>query len=640
MRQYILAVLLALGACSVPETADAARQTSAAPTVTIADVTCNEGTPACTLTITKGRAKSYSKISITTADTTARAGSDYAAVNQQITMGNNQTTATVTVPIIEDSQVEGSEQFAVIIKSVRNAVIGRSPATVTITDNDTVAPPAPASPTFAISNVTVNENVGNATLTVTKTGTNGSSSTVTYASANGTAAAGSDYTSASGTLTFADVDTQKLITVPITDDATAEGDETFTVTITRGTNASITQGVGTVTILSSDPVTPTPPPAPTQTCPDGSVILASATCPAPPTPTSPGWVDSPSITGLDPIASEFNYTSGLGTAAVPGLDVGEQAFRFLCGTDSTQLKADDPLLYPGQPGKSHLHQFYGNTGANAYSTYNSLRTTGGSTCSNNTYPVNRSAYWQPAMFDGKGNVVQPDYSVIYYKKPPNSKMTGWKQAPSADQSEGINAKLPNGIRFIFGWDPTGVHTSPTGSAYYYCAFGNGGSSGHYPDIPSVASICTAGQNNSIIYTLEAPSCWDGAHLDSPDHRSHVAYADYSNGYGYQQCPQAFPYVIPQFTLKTFYLVAAGDDPTLWSLSSDAMAPTKPHGYTIHGDFFMAWDPTVHGLWEDNCLNLMLNCSGGNTGDGHIILNADHPPYGWTNPTHLVPLSSL
>jgi hypothetical protein len=236
---------------------------------------------------------------------------------------------------------------------------------------------------------------------------------------------------------------------------------------------------------------------------------------------------------------------------VPGPDVGEGAFRFLCGAG--QLSYDDPLLYPGQPGKSHLHQFYGNTGANAYSTYNSLRTTGGSTCSNNTYPVNRSAYWQPAMFDGKGNVVQPDYSVIYYKKPPNSKMTGWKQAPSADQSKASTPSFPT----AFASSSDGIRPASTPAPRVRpitIALSAGGSYGALSRHSSVSPASARRGNNSIIYTLEAPSAGTAQHLDSPDHRSHVAYADYSNGYGYQQCPQAFPYVIPQFTLKTFYLV--------------------------------------------------------------------------------------
>ena len=58
---------------------------------------------------------------------------------------------------------------------------------------------------------------------------------------------------------------------------------------------------------------------------------------------------------------------------------------------------DDPIVYPGQVGKSHLHVFFGNTGANANSTAASIAGSGNSTCDGGT--VNRSAYWVPALID-------------------------------------------------------------------------------------------------------------------------------------------------------------------------------------------------------------------------------------------------
>src|SRR5690242_15474511 len=45
-----------------------------------------------------------------------------------------------------------------------------------------------------------------------------------------------------------------------------------------------------------------------------------------------------------------------GNGAIPGLytpDRSEGAFRFTCGGDGP-LASDDPVVYPGQPGKSHL----------------------------------------------------------------------------------------------------------------------------------------------------------------------------------------------------------------------------------------------------------------------------------------------
>ncbi|WP_071515598.1 Calx-beta domain-containing protein [Geitlerinema sp. PCC 9228] len=56
---------------------------------------------------------------------------------------------------------------------------------------------------------------------------------VHYATSDDTATAGSDYTSQSGTLTFAAGETSKTIEIPISDDSDAEGNETLQLTLTN-----------------------------------------------------------------------------------------------------------------------------------------------------------------------------------------------------------------------------------------------------------------------------------------------------------------------------------------------------------------------------------------------------------------------
>jgi hypothetical protein len=52
--------------------------------------------------------------------------------------------------------------------------------------------------------------------------------------------------------------------------------------------------------------------------------------------------------------------------------------------------------------------------------------------------------------------------------------------------------------------------------------------------------CPGGIRATIIF----PSCWDGKNLDSPDHKSHVAYSN-SGGLGTPNCPSTHPVAIPQ-----------------------------------------------------------------------------------------------
>jgi hypothetical protein len=86
--------------------------------------------------------------------------------------------------------------------------------------------------------------------------------------------------------------------------------------------------------------------------------------------------------------------------------------------------------------------------------------------------------------------------------------------------------------------------------------------------------------------IEAPACWDGKNLDSPNHRDHVGYPGYGTwGTGQLKCPTTHPYVIPSFTLGAWYPVAAG-----MHFSSDAMVPNAAPGTTFHADYFEGWDP--------------------------------------------------
>jgi hypothetical protein len=52
--------------------------------------------------------------------------------------------------------------------------------------------------------------------------------------------------------------------------------------------------------------------------------------------------------------------------------------------------------------------------------------------------------------------------------------------------------------------------------------------------------------------------------------------------------------------------------------SDGMQ-MKP-GTTLHADWFGAWDDGVKKMWEDNCLNKHLSCSGGDLGNGKQLKN--------------------
>jgi hypothetical protein len=97
------------------------------------------------------------------------------------------------------------------------------------------------------------------TITVQRTGGIVGAVAVSYATTNGTAAAGSDYTTTSGTLSWADGDfADKTFTIPVTGDTTHESDETISITLSSATNGAIIGGTNPATLtITNDDAAPT-----------------------------------------------------------------------------------------------------------------------------------------------------------------------------------------------------------------------------------------------------------------------------------------------------------------------------------------------------------------------------------------------
>lgn len=252
------------------------------------------------------------------------------------------------------------------------------------------------------------------------------------------------------------------------------------------------------------------------------------------------------------------------------------------------MNFDDPIVFPGQPGRSHLHVFFGNTGTNANSTAASIANSGNSTCAGGT--LNRTAYWAPAIIDTKdGSPVKPASSIFYYK-------TG----------EIINARsvkaLPAGLRMVSG-DPS--RATPGGASRYACVGPN--EAYWQQSIPN----CRVGSD--MIMEVHFPQCWDGVNLDSPDHRSHM---NYPTGAGV--CPGTHPVPVPLITLEIHYKITVANSQLTWRLSSDSYDRSLPAGYSGHGDWFNGWDMNIQNTFIQNCENAAMDCHAFLLGDGRTL----------------------
>ena len=112
-----------------------------------------------------------------------------------------------------------------------------------------------ALPMLLIGDASVDEgDSGSVTLNFTVTLSHTATETVTvdWATADGTATAGTDYTAGSGRLTFDAGDSSRTVFVTVASDDVDEPDETFTVTLSNPSGATIGDGAATGTIRDGD----------------------------------------------------------------------------------------------------------------------------------------------------------------------------------------------------------------------------------------------------------------------------------------------------------------------------------------------------------------------------------------------------
>ncbi|HYO99382.1 MAG TPA: Calx-beta domain-containing protein [Pyrinomonadaceae bacterium] len=224
------------------------------PQLTINDVTHAEGdsgTTAYDFTVTLSRAVDVPvSFTVATADDTATAPSDYAAVSPTpVTIPAGQTSAPVTVQVNGDGIYEPNEQFFVNLSNPSNATILDGQGTGTITNDD----PLPA---VTIDDVQRNE--GNAgvtffTFTLSLSRQSYQTVTLTASTADGTATAPSDYTAITNqAISFPPFETIRTVTVQVNGDTAFEENETFFVNLTNVMNATVADGQGLGTITNDD----------------------------------------------------------------------------------------------------------------------------------------------------------------------------------------------------------------------------------------------------------------------------------------------------------------------------------------------------------------------------------------------------
>jgi Domain of unknown function (DUF1996) len=216
-------------------------------------------------------------------------------------------------------------------------------------------------------------------------------------------------------------------------------------------------------------------------------------------------------------------------------------FNLACGV--SHRNNDDPIQLPRQPGRSHNHTYVGNTVVHAFTTNDTLRHRGETTCE---VAEDLSTYWVPTLFDGR-EAVEPYAAVVYYVK-----LTSQQLRP-----------IPDDLKIVAG-NPAARRAQASSVVSWSC--GGIGSVRRYPAVPG------CGEDDALELRVIFPSCWNGRASDSADHRRHMAYFKEPG-----RCPATHPVAVPTLILVLLYPPISGS------------AQPSSGRFGAHADFMNGWE---------------------------------------------------
>jgi hypothetical protein len=252
--------------------------------------------------------------------------------------------------------------------------------------------------------------------------------------------------------------------------------------------------------------------------------------------------------------------------ATPARAVGGGFFNIRCKL--SHRASDDPIVFPGQSGAAHSHDFFANKSTNADSTFTSM-TRAKTTCA---LSADTSGYWAPTLLDDNGDPVPVRKVLIYYRS-----------------ASGMQVQaFPRNLKIIAGGDTMDPPAPSRSQMSLSWACGD-----TEPYTPSPPDCTDTGLDVSA--HIHFPDCWDGEHKDSDDHRSHMTF-------GTPECPSGYV-AVPRLRLHIAYDVTNAEG---YTLSSDM--PDMLPGQSLHADFWNTWDRPVLRFLVQHCVNAGISCS--------------------------------
>ncbi|KAF8071559.1 hypothetical protein FPV67DRAFT_1667052 [Lyophyllum atratum] len=245
----------------------------------------------------------------------------------------------------------------------------------------------------------------------------------------------------------------------------------------------------------------------------------------------------------------------------------------------------DPIVNPGKV-SGHAHSVLGGSNFRMNTNTAQLRN---SECTSIPIPEDKSNYWFPHLYfqwsNGSftsltgGAVISCFRYYLFNDKP------------------GTTTAFPDDFRMLSG-DPTLRTYDPNSHAQqaitFLCLDFNGVTTRHN-SLPTKA--CPSGIRAQVNF----PSCWDGKNLDSPDHKSHVAFLSGGPDSGSCSDPN-YPVTMPRIFIEVYWTSEMDKFRSQAKNSSQpyVYAYGDPTGYGYHADFLNGWDKGVLQKAVDEC----------------------------------------
>jgi len=266
---------------------------------------------------------------------------------------------------------------------------------------------------------------------------------------------------------------------------------------------------------------------------------------------------------------------------------GQRVFTLNCVPLSIQRS--DPIVNPGVPG-GHVHSIIGGNAFQRSMGPTDALKANSTTCNK---ALDHSNYWVPQLYhqrdDKMWEMVEYRGSAVYYELracyyDPNAKSCNYT---------GVDFKVPlafpDGFRMVAG-DPlrrTQNNTDRADRAVHVACIGGDGQFAGFPP-----HRC-----DTMRWEVYFPSCWDGVNLDTPDHKSHMAYPAVGD-FNFGVCPKSHPVAMFSLFYEFFFTTGVYKD-----IDRFAFANGDPTGYGFHGDFVMGWtDRALLQSAHHDCVN--------------------------------------